>query len=197
MILLASQSASRRRLLEAAGVVHEAVPAHVDEEALTESLRAEGHGPRDIADALAEAKGVKLSRRFPEALVLGCDTVLQLDDGSMLGKPADVAAVAQHLRILSGRSHQLISAAVMAQGGKPVWRAIQSPALTMRRLSEDFIASYAAQHGEAVLGSVGAYHFEGVGAQLFSKVEGDYFAILGLPLLPLLDYLRIRGVLPS
>jgi septum formation protein len=196
MIILASTSAARQTLLRAAGVSFEAVPAHVDEDALTDSLLAEKYVPRDIADALAETKAVKISRRFPEALVLGCDTVLSYQ-GGMLGKPASPADVIQHLRLLSGQTHQLISAAAMAQAGKAVWRAIETPSLTMRTLSEDYIATYAAQHGEAVLGSVGAYHFEGIGAQLFAKVEGDYFSILGLPLLAILDYLRQRKLMPA
>ncbi len=196
MIILASTSASRQQMLRAAGVSFEAVASHVDEQELTASLLHDKMSPRDIADALAEAKAVKVSRRFPGALVLGSDTVLSYSDNQMLDKPASRAAVAQHLQILSGRSHHLISAAVMAQDGKAVWRAIETPKLTMRPLSDAYIADYVSKVGDVVLGSVGAYHLEGLGAQLFSQIEGDYFSILGLPLLAVLDYLRLRKILP-
>jgi septum formation protein len=197
MIILASTSASRQRLLRAAGAAFEAIAPHVDEQELTAALVAEGASARSIADALAEAKAVKVSRRFPGALVLGSDTVLSYGKGQMLDKPTNLEELAQHLRILSGQAHQLISAAVMAQDGKAVWRTIDTPTLTMRPLSEAYIADYVAQVGETVLGSVGGYHLEGLGAQLFAHISGDYFSILGLPLLPVLDYLRTRKVLPS
>jgi septum formation protein len=196
MMILASTSASRQRMLRAAGVTFEAVAPQVDEVELTASLRAEAVAPRDIADALAEAKAVKVSRRFPGALVLGCDTVLRYGDNQLLDKPATVADVAQHLRILSAQTHELISAAVFAQDGKAIWRAIETPKLTMRKLSDAYIADYVQSVGAEVLGSVGAYHLEGVGAQLFTNVSGDYFSILGLPLLAVLDYLRTRKVMP-
>jgi septum formation protein len=197
MIILASTSASRQQMLRAAGVSFEAVAPHVDEEALTAGLVAEAAPPRDIADALAEAKAVKVSRRFPGALVLGSDTVLAYGKNAMLDKPKSLDELAQHLRTLSGREHHLISAAVMAQDGKAVWRIIDTPKLTMRPLSEAFIADYVARVGDKVLTSVGGYHLEGLGAQLFAHISGDYFSILGLPLLPVLDYLRIRKLLLS
>jgi septum formation protein len=197
MIILASTSASRQRMLNAAGVSFEAVAPHVDEVELTAALQAEMATPRMIADALAEAKAIKISRRFPGALVLGSDSVLEYGDHHMLDKPASLAQIAQHLRLLSGQTHHLISAAVMAQDGKPVWRVIDTAALTMRVLSEEFIADYVAKVGAQVMGSVGAYHLEGLGAQLFSHISGDHFSILGMPLLPVLDYLRQRKVLPS
>jgi septum formation protein len=195
MIILASTSASRQRLLTAAGVSFDAIAPYVDEQALTAGLLAEGEAPRAIADALAEAKAVKVSRRFPGALVLGSDSVLALGENTMLDKPDSLEAVAQHLRLLSGKTHQLISAAVMAQDGKPVWRSIDTATLTVRVLSEAFIADYVTQVGDRVMGSVGAYHLEGLGAQLFAHISGDYFTILGLPLLPVLDYLRTRKLL--
>jgi septum formation protein len=197
MIKLASTSASRQQMLRAAGVSFEAIAPQVDEQELTASLLHEKASPRDIADALAQAKAVKVSRRFPGALVLGSDSVLSYGDEQMLDKPTSRVAVAQHLRILSGRSHQLISAAVMAQDGKAVWRTIETPKLTMRPLSDTYIADYVSKVGDDVQGSVGAYHLEGLGAQLFSHIEGDYFSILGLPLLAVLDYLRLRKILPS
>jgi septum formation protein len=195
MMILASTSASRQQMLRAAGVSFEAIAPQVDEAELTASLRAEAVSPRDIADALAEAKAVKVARRFPGALVLGCDTVLCYGNDQLLDKPASVADVARHLRLLSGQTHDLISAAVFAQNGKAVWRAIETPRLTMRKLSEAYIADYVQAVGTEVLGSVGAYHLEGRGAQLFSHVAGDYFSILGLPLLAVLDYLRTRQVM--
>ncbi len=197
MIILASTSLARQQLLRAAGVPFEAVAPMVDEQELTASLLYEKASPRDIADALAEAKAVKVSRRFPGALVLGSDSVLSYGDNQMLDKPATRGAVAQHLRILSGRSHHLICAAVMAQNGKPVWRTIETPKLTMRQLSDTFIADYVANVGDIVQGSVGAYHLEGLGAQLFSHIDGDYFSIVGLPVLAVLDYLRVRKMLPA
>jgi septum formation protein len=195
MMILASTSASRQRLLRDAGVTFEAVAPHVDEVELTASLLAEQASPRMIADALAEAKAVKVSRRYPGALVLGSDTVLCYDNNQMLDKPTNMADIAQHLRILSGQTHELISAAVFAQDGKAVWRAIETPKLTMRVLSDAYIAHYVEQVGTEVLGSVGAYHLEGRGAQLFASVSGDYFSILGLPLLAVLDYLRVRNIM--
>jgi septum formation protein len=197
MMILASTSVSRQRMLRDAGVAFEAVAPHVDEVELTASLLAEGASPRMIADALAEAKSVKVSRRFPGALVLGSDTVLCYGQNQLLDKPANVADVAKHLRILSGQTHTLISAAVFAQDGKPVWRAIETPKLTMRVLSEAYIADYVQRVGPQVLGSVGAYHLEGTGAQLFASVVGDYFSILGLPLLAVLDYLRVRNIMAA
>jgi septum formation protein len=197
MMILASTSASRQRMLRDAGVAFEAVAPHVDEVELTASLCAEGASPRMIADALAEAKAVKVSRRFPGALVLGSDTVLCYGQNQLLDKPANVADVAKHLRILSGQTHTLISAAVFAQDGKAVWRAIETPKITMRVLSKAYIADYVERVGPQVLGSVGAYHLEGMGAQLFASVVGDYFSILGLPLLAVLDYLRIRNIMAA
>jgi septum formation protein len=184
-------------MLRAAGVRFEAIAPLVDEQELTASLLQQKASPRDIADALAEAKAVKVSNRFPGALVLGSDTVLSYGDGQMLDKPTSRASVAQHLQILSGRSHYLMSAAVIAQDGKALWRTIETPKLTMRQLSLSYIADYVADVGDVVQGSVGAYHLEGRGAQLFSHIDGDYFSVLGLPLLAVLDYLRLRKILPS
>jgi septum formation protein len=197
MIILASTSASRQRLLSAAGVCFEAVAPHVDEAALSATLLAEGSTPPMVADALAEAKAVTVSRRCPGKLVLGSDSVLSFADNQMLDKAKSLAEVAHHLRLLSGQTHQLISAAVIAQDGLVLWQTLDTSLLTMRVLSEDFIADYVTQVGQHVIGSVGAYHLEGLGAQLFTQISGDYFSILGLPLLPVLDYLRQQKVLPS
>ena len=196
-LVLASQSAARRAMLEAAGVPHEAVAANVDEDSAKDSLRADGVGARDLADALAELKAVRVSQRLPGALVLGCDQTLALADGTMLDKPADRAAAADQLRLMSGSAHSLFSAAVICESGRPVWRHVERARMTVRPLSDTFIESYLDAEYAQVAGCVGGYRIEGPGAQLFARIEGSHFAILGLPLLPLLDYLRIRGVLTS
>jgi septum formation protein len=196
-LILASQSAARRAMLTAAGVPHEALPAHVDEDAITAGLMAEQASPERIADALAEVKALKISRQVPGALVLGADSVVAAADGALLNKPETRPRAEAQLRQLAGTTHRLISAAVICEGGKPVWRSVSAARLTMRRLSDDFIASYLDAEGEAVLGCAGCYRIEGLGAQLFARVDGDQFTIRGLPLFPVLDYLRTRGLLPS
>ncbi len=195
MIILASQSPSRAAMLAAAGVDFQAVPAHVDEEGVTEELIAEGARADRIADALAELKAVKVSRAHPGALVLGSDSVVTTADGRFLAKPGTRAGAEAQLRDLSGTKHRLTSAAVIAAAGQPVWRAVEHADLTMRPLSEAFIADYLDREGEAVLGCVGCYRLEGLGAQLFTRIDGDQFVIRGLPLLAVLDYLRLRGEL--
>ncbi|WP_205599546.1 Maf family protein [Sandarakinorhabdus rubra] len=197
MLVLASQSAARRAMLTAAGVPHEALPAHVDEDGLTTALQAEGASPERIADALAELKALKISRQHPGALVLGADSVVVTADGALLAKPETRPRAEAQLRSLAGSTHQLISAAVICEGGRPVWRSAGAARLTMRALSEAFITAYLDREGTDVLGCVGCYRIEGLGAQLFSRIEGDQFVIRGLPLLPVLDYLRIRGLLPA
>ena len=196
-LVLASQSASRRAMLRAAGVPHDAVAAHVDEAAAKESLGAGGIAARDLADALAEMKARKISARDPGALVLGCDSIVALDDGMLLDKPADREEAAAHLRRLSGRRHDLWSAAVIAEGGRPVWRHVERASMHVRPLSEAFIDAYLEAEWPALAGCVGCYRIEGPGAQLFARIDGSHFTILGLPLLPLLDYLRVRGVLAA
>lgn len=197
MLILASQSASRRTLLEAARVPFEARNPGVDEESAKQALRADGLDPRQLADALAELKALRLSMREPDALVLGCDQTLALDDGTMIDKAVDREDAARILTLLSGRSHYLHSAAVVAQAGAPVWRHVERVKMTMRPLSEAFITNYLAAEWEEVRWCVGCYRIEGPGAQLFSAISGTQFAIQGLPLLPLLDFLRVRGVLPA
>lgn len=196
-LVLASQSASRRAMLDAAGVPHEAVAAQVDEESVKAALLAEKVAPRDLADALAELKAVKVSKLIPTALVLGGDSVVALDDGSLLDKPVSRDDAAEHLRRMSGRHHDLISAAVIAEGGRPVWRHVERARMHVRTLSEAFIDSYLDAEWPAISGCVGCYRIEGPGVQLFSKTVGDHFTILGMPLMQVLDYLRIRGVLAS
>lgn len=196
-LVLASQSAARRAMLDAAGVPHQALPAHVDEEAITAGLIAEKANPERIADALAEVKALKISRQHPGALVLGADSVVVTADGSMIAKPETRPRAEAQLQMLQGTTHRLISAAVICEAGKPVWRSAGSAKLTMRRLSLDFITAYLDIEGDAVLGCVGCYRIEGLGAQLFSRIDGDQFVIRGLPLLAVLDYLRVRGVLAA
>jgi septum formation protein len=196
-LILASQSIARRAVLKAAGIQFEAMSPMVDEETAKEALRAQDVSPRDLADALAEFKALKLSRRFPADLVLGCDQTLSLDDGLMFDKPASRAALNDQLRMLSGKTHNLWSAAVLAQDGTAIWRYIEQCKMAIRPLSDAFIETYIEAEGDALLGCVGGYKIEGCGIQLFSRIEGSHFGILGLPLLPLLDILRTRGVIVS
>ena len=196
-LLLASRSESRRRLLADAAVPFEPVDAGVDEDAIKAGLVAEGLGARDLADALAEWKAVRPSMRVPDALVLGCDQTLELDDGSRIDKVETRAEAAALLARMSGRPHRLHSAAVIAQAGAPVWRQIESVTLHVRALSAGFIADYLDLDWENCRWCVGCYRIEGPGAQLFSRVTGSLFAVQGLPLLPLLDYLRTRSIVPA
>ncbi|MCW2364732.1 septum formation protein [Sphingobium sp. B7D2B] len=196
-LLLASQSESRRRLLADAAVPFETVPAGVDEDAIKASLVAEGLNARDLADALAEWKCRRPSMRHPDAFVLGCDQTLELDDGSLIDKVETREAAADLLARMSGRAHKLHSAAVIAQAGQAQWRQIESVTLQMRPLSTAFIDHYLDLDWEQCRWCVGCYRIEGPGAQLFSRVSGSLFAVQGLPLLPLLDYLRVRSILPA
>ena len=194
-VILASGSESRRRLLANAGVKAEAIRPNVDEDAAKATYRADNIRVADQAMKLAELKAIKVSQRHT-GLVIGGDQMLNLD-GEPIDKPKDMAEAASHLKRFSGKTHRLETAIVIAENGQPVWRHLSAPKLTVRPLSEDFIASYLDTSGEGLLKTVGAYMLEDLGAQLFTRIEGDYFTILGLPLLPLLDYLRTRGVLQS
>jgi len=194
-VILASKSAARRAVLDGAGVSYEATVAGVDEDAVKASMLAEGAGPRDVADALAELKAIRVSRSRP-GLVIGSDQTLDLD-GQLYDKAEDVAAARARLRLLRGKTHKLHSAVVVAKDGAPIWREVVTASLTMRDFSDAFLEDYLATEGPAALGSVGCYRLEGPGAQLFSKIEGDYFAILGLPLMGLLDLLRRHGELAA
>lgn len=193
-LVLASASPVRARLLEAAGVPFEISSARVDEEAARAALLAQGAKPLGIADALAEMKARRRSIADPDALVLGADQVLEFE-GDCIGKSATVDEAEALLRRLRGKLHRLISAAVLARGGQSVWRHVDTATLWMRDFSDEFLRAYANAEADAILGSVGCYHLEGRGAQLFSRIDGDYFTILGLPLIPVLNAVRDFGVL--
>jgi septum formation protein len=195
-LVLASQSAARRGLLEAAGLRFTAEAAHVDEDALKAAAHAEEYSPEDAAVLLAEAKAERIARRRPEALVLGADQILECE-GSWFDKPVDMAGAAAHLRALSGKRHRLVNGIVAFRGGSRIWTHVDSPKLWVRPLSETFIEEYLALEGEAVLSSVGAYRLEGPGIQLFDRIEGEHSSILGLPLLAVLGFLRQQGILPA
>ncbi len=196
-LILASQSASRRAMLTAADVPFKAMSPGVDEDAAKMALRAEGISARDLADALAELKALRLSQRLPGALVLGCDSTVALNDGAMIDKAPDRAALAAQLQRMAGTTHNLYSAAVIAENGRAVWRYVDRAKMTMRVLSDAFIDTYLDAEGDDLLGCVGGYRIEGRGAQLFAKIEGSQFTVMGMPLLHLLDYLRARGVMVS
>lgn len=196
-MILASTSTARRAMLQAAAVPHRAEASGVDEEAATCALAAEGASPRALADALAELKALRVARRNPGEWVLGADQVLALDDDSRLEKPLTREGLADQLHLLSGREHRLFSAAVLVRDGQPLWRHVGVAHLRVRPLSAAFIEHYAASVPEAVLQSVGGYHVEGVGVQLFADIRGDLFTVRGLPLLPLLAQLRTLGLIES
>ncbi len=193
-IVLASTSAARRALLSAAGVPHEAISPGVDEDAAKASLLADRATPREVADALAELKAVRASLKRPGALTIGADQTLDLD-GRLFDKAASLEAARERLALLRGRTHLLHSAVVVARDGQPIWREVPSARLTMRPFTDAFLDGFLARHGEGLLGSVGCYRLEDEGVQLFSAIEGDYFTILGLPMIGLLDLLRRHGAL--
>jgi septum formation protein len=195
-LLLASKSEARRHMLENAGVPFEVVEAPIDEKEAKAGLLASGFEPRDLAEMLAELKA-KSAVAAADDLVLGADQVLELDDGAMLSKPASREEAMAQLRQLSGSTHWLHSAAVIVAAGERVWGITETVALDMRSLGEAFVDRYLDAEYEAIRWSVGGYRIEGPGAQLFERIDGSHFAILGLPLLPLLAFLRGRGLLQS
>ena len=194
-LLLASKSATRRRMLEAAGVPFGTAEAEFDEESAKAELRLGRMGAADLAFALAEAKALAVNAG-PDLIVLGSDQVLEREDGSVLDKAGSRGELAEQLRSLRGRPHLLHSAAVVAAAGKPLWRAAETVTLHMRRFSDAFLDAYLDREYDEVRWSVGGYHAEGRGAQLFERIEGSHFAVLGLPLLPLLDFLREQEIMP-
>jgi len=195
-LLLASKSEARRHMLQAAGVPFETVEAELDEEAAKAGLWGAGCDTRGVAEERAQPKALSVSAADGE-LVLGSDQTLERDDGTLLGKPASREEAWGQLQSLRGATHQLHSAAVIAQGGESVWWGCETVALTMRPFSDAFLEDYLDREYERIRWSVGGYRIEGLGAQLFERIEGSHFAILGMPLLPLLGYLRERGLLKS
>jgi len=194
-VILASQSASRAAVLAGAGVAFEAAPSGVDEDDLKADLLARGVGPDGIARVLADAKAVAVSATH-SGLVIGADQTLDLD-GVLYDKASSLAEARERLLIFRARSHKLHAAVTVARDGAVIWRCLQTSNLAMRSFSDAFLDDYLALEGEAILGSVGCYRLEGPGVQLFETIEGDYFAILGLPLLGLLDLLRREGALAA
>jgi septum formation protein len=195
-LVLASASAARSASLQAAGIAFAVVPAMVDEARLKADSRRAGDSATDCALALAAAKALEVSRRDPESVVIGADQILVLGN-EWFDKPADLLEATAQLRRLRGRTHVLATAVCVARGGVPLWHAASAPEMTMRRFSEAFLAAYIAAEGDALLTSVGAYRLEGRGVQLFCRINGDHFAVLGLPLIELLGFLRQRGVLEA
>ncbi len=195
-IVLASSSETRLRLLRAAGLPVSAQAARIDEEAARSALEAEGATPRDIADTLAEMKARKIAEKTPGAIVLGCDQVLDFK-GRAWGKSATESAARDQLRALRGNTHRLLSAVVLYHDGRPQWRHIGEATLTMRTFSDDWLEGYLSRNWSDLRHSAGGYLLEAEGVRLFEQVEGDYFSILGLPLLPLLGYLGQRGFIPT
>ena len=194
-LVLASRSATRAALLRAAGVVFEARGSGVDEEPLKAQWLAGGREPRMIAEGLAEAKALAVSRQA-SALVIGADQTLELD-GRLIDKPVDVADARERLRALRGRTHRLHASVVLARGEAVVWRHTPSAVLHVRAFSDAWLDDYLQRVGPAVLESVGAYQLEGLGVQLFERIEGDWFVILGLPMLSLLEALRAQGLVAA
>jgi septum formation protein len=188
-LILASQSASRHAMLERVGLKFESIPAEIDEETLTSALLEKGAKPEAIAAALAMDKALHISAQNPGALVIGADQVLELE-GKLISKAADAIEAQQKLKQLRGKTHRLVSAVCVALDGKPVWQHYDEARLVMRDVNDQILAAYCAAAGPALTRSVGAYELEGIGAWLFERVEGDFFTILGLPLLPLLGYLQ-------
>lgn len=195
-LVLASGSTTRAAMLRAAGLAFEAVAPRVDEGALKEALVVEGRPPRDIADALAEMKAARVSAKWPEALVLGSDQVLSCE-GRIFSKPASPEAAREQVGALMGQTHRLHSAAVLYSSGEPIWRHVSEARLTMGRLSEGWTKDYVERNWDRIRHSVGGYLIEEEGVRLFTRIEGDHFTILGLPLLPLLQFLSVRGAIPS
>jgi septum formation protein len=192
--VLASTSPIRLQLLRAAGLTVEPVAPRVDEETARAALLAEGAGPRDVADALAEMKARKVADRRPTDLVLGCDQVLEFE-GAVFAKPESPDEARDHLRRLRGKSHRLLSAIVAYESAEPVWRHVAEARLTMHHISDAYLDDYLARTWESVRHSVGAYMIEEEGVRLFSAITGDHFTILGLPLLPLLAWMGTRGMI--
>lgn len=195
-IILASSSVARARLLSNAGIDVVVDPATIDEVPIKDDARRRRRDAGDCALLLAEAKAQDVARRHPGALVIGADQLLECD-GRWFDKPKDMADAGAQLQALNGRQHALVTAIAIVRDSKVLWRHVERSLLTMRRFSEAFLGRYLAAMGKRVLATVGGYELEGLGSQLMARVEGDYFAILGLPLLPLLAFLREEGALAA
>ncbi|MBO9427650.1 Maf-like protein [Labrenzia sp. R4_1] len=195
-LVLASGSKIRAELMRNAGLTIDVDPANVDERAVEAPLLEAGFPPEDLASVLAEAKANDVSARRPGDLVIGADQILAFE-GERRTKPDDMEAARRQLLAFSGKTHELLSAVVISKGGEAIWRHVSTARLTMRTLSPAFVGHYLAEAGDDVLSSVGAYQLEGLGLQLFEKIDGDYFTILGLPMLPLLAQLRELGVIEA
>jgi septum formation protein len=192
--VLASTSPIRLQLLRSAGLTIEPVAPRVDEATALGALVAEGAKPRDVADALAELKARKVADRRPEDLVLGCDQVLEFD-GRIFSKPESMDEAREHLQLLRGKSHRLLSAIVAYENAEPVWRHVAEARLTMHQISDGYLEDYLGRNWDSVRRSVGCYKIEEEGVRLFSAISGDHFTILGLPLLPLLAWMGTRGMI--
>jgi septum formation protein len=195
-LVLASASIARAALLRAAGIAVAIDPADIDEEPRKRAAREAGASALGAARALAVEKACVVSRRRPTALVVGADQILAVGEDEWFDKPNDLTAARAQLLALRGRTHRLATVACVAQGGEPLWQATSEPELTMRAFSDAFLDAYLAAEGQSLCGSVGAYRLEARGVQLFARISGDHFAVLGLPLIELLCFLRERGVVP-
>lgn len=195
-LILASGSEIRQALLRNAGLQFEVVKPRVDEETVRLSMQAEGAPPRDVADALAELKAQKVSAKHTDAFALGCDQVLTID-GEIFAKPETPDDARAQLVKLRGAQHRLLSAAVICEGGRPVWRKVGVVKMTMRNFSDSYLDSYLDRNWDSIQHSVGAYKLEEEGVRLFERIEGDYFTVLGLPLLELLWFLGNRGAVET
>lgn len=193
-LVLASGSHTRAQMLANAGLSFKIAAAAIDETAIKQSMQQEGASVEDVAETLAELKARRVSQQYPGAYVIGSDQMLAMKN-KWFDKPEDLDQVRAHLETLSGQPHELIASVVVVKDGKRLWHHTDHARLRVRKLSRQFIENYSLEVGHDVLSSVGAYQLEGKGSQIFSKIEGDYFTILGMPLLPLLDFLRIHKFL--
>ena len=193
-LILASGSDMRSQLMRNAGLAYSVIIPRIDEQNIKDALVAEGAHPRDIADALAEIKARKVSSNYNDAMTIGCDQILSIE-GSILSKPASIGAARDQLRDLRAKRHMLLSAAVVYHEGKPIWRHVGQVRLRMRNVSDAYIDDYVDRNWDDIKSAVGSYKLESEGVRLFDSIEGDYFHVLGMPLLELLAFLTLRGVI--